>query len=116
MELLSLERLFGEGAFQDETVLVIQKSSLLRLTPSVNNSSESLLTAILITALRNFQGNVTDENNRVITSESNQFVYFDNSSAFEFIKMIAWKPFLVLKNNQRYIMHQLIIDNYAPNQ
>lgn len=116
MELLSLKRLFGEGAFQDENVLVIQKSSLLKLTPAVNNSSESLLTAILITALRNFQGNVTDENNRVITDESNQFVYFDNSSAFEFIKMIAWKPFRVIKNNQQYIIHQIIVDNYAPNQ
>lgn len=116
MESLSLVQLFGKGAFQDENNLVIQKASLLKLTPNINNSSESLLTAILITALRNFQGNVTDENNRVITSESNQFVYFDNSSAFELIKMIAWKPFLVLKNNQRYIMHQLIIDNYAPNQ
>lgn len=116
MESLSIVQLFGKGAFQNENNLVIQKSSLLKLTPNINNTAESLLIAILITALRNFQGNITDENNRVITGENNQFVSFDNSSAFELIKIIAWKPFLVIENNQRYVMHQVIIDNYAPNQ
>lgn len=116
MESLSLLQLFGEGASQDGSVLVLQKSSLLKLTPNVNNTAESLLTAILITALRNFEGSVTDHNNLAITSQSNQFVFFDNSEAFEFIKMISWKPFILVRKNQRHIMHQIIVSSYAQNQ
>ncbi|MBW4571602.1 MAG: hypothetical protein KME31_27370 [Tolypothrix carrinoi HA7290-LM1] len=116
MESLSITQLFGIGAFQDENNLVIQKSSLLKLTPKLNNTAESLLIAILITASRNFKGIVTDELNRAITNQSNQSIFFDNSEAFELIKMIEWKPFVVLRNNQRYIMHQIIVNNYAQNQ
>lgn len=79
MESLTITQLFGVGAFPDVNNLVIQKSSLLKLTPKLNNTAESLLIAILITALRNFQGTITDENNRVITSESDQLLCFDNS-------------------------------------
>lgn len=113
MESLSLVQLFGEGAFQDENILVIQKSSLLRLTPITDNTAESLLVAILITALQNFQGIITDENNQPIIDENNQSITFDNSEAFELIKIIPWKPFQINRNNQPYILHQIIVFSYA---
>ncbi|MBD2609448.1 hypothetical protein H6G81_34405 [Scytonema hofmannii FACHB-248] len=115
MESLSITQIFGAGAFQNENNLVIQKSSLLKLTPKLNNTAESLLIAILITASRNFQGTVTDELNRTITNQSNQSIFFDNSEAFELIKMIEWKPFRITRNNIPYICHQIIIKSYAQN-
>ncbi|WP_375514430.1 hypothetical protein [uncultured Nostoc sp.] len=46
----TLTDIFGTGATQDATSITIQKSSLPRLTASANNTSESLLTAILLKA------------------------------------------------------------------
>lgn len=113
METLSLAQLFGEGAVQNENTLVIQKSSLLRLTPLANNTAESLITALLITALQNFQGILTDENNQPITDENNQPFTFDNSEIFELIKIIGWKPYRIKRANQLYIANQVIVFNYA---
>jgi hypothetical protein len=116
MEYLSLEKIFGVGASQNTDSLTIQKSSLLSLTPTANNGVESLLAAVLITALQNFQGVITDENNQPITDENNQPITFDNSEVFELLKMIAWKPFQVFRNQQPYINHQIIISNYVQYQ
>ncbi|HYX19067.1 MAG TPA: hypothetical protein VE944_32895 [Nostoc sp.] len=46
----TLVEVFGTGATQDATTITIQKSSLLRLTPSATNTAESLLTGILLKA------------------------------------------------------------------
>ncbi|MBD2412214.1 hypothetical protein FACHB389_35900 [Nostoc calcicola FACHB-389] len=113
MELLSLTQIFGEGAFQNENILVIQKASLLKLTPKVDNTAESLLAGILITALSNFKGIITDENNQSITDENNQLIAYENSEAFELIKIIGWQPFRFTRNNQRWIKHQIIIEKYS---
>lgn len=109
---LSLAQLFGEGAYQDASVLIIQKSDLLRLTPKTVNTAESLLVGILITALSNFQGIITGENNQPITDENNQQITFDNSEAFELVKIIEWMPFQFIRNNQKYINNQIIVSAY----
>lgn len=116
MDSLSIEQLFGKGASQDENVLVINKASLLGISPTTTNTAESLLVAILITALQNFQGTITDENNQPITDENNQSITYDNSSDFELIKLIGWKPFLFTRNTQLYIRHQIIVFSYVKNQ
>lgn len=54
----TIEQVFGAGASQTATTLTINKNSLLRLTASANNTAESLITAIAITA----QQNLTEEN------------------------------------------------------
>ncbi|MCM0593456.1 MAG: hypothetical protein KA716_25970 [Gloeotrichia echinulata DEX184] len=46
----TLQQLFGAGASQSATTLTISKSDLLRLTASSANTSEQLLTGILLTA------------------------------------------------------------------
>ncbi|MCC5670883.1 hypothetical protein LC653_45845 [Nostoc sp. CHAB 5784] len=113
MQSLSLAQLFGEGAFQDTSVLIIQKTDLLRLTLAANNTAESLLVGILITALNNFQGVITDEDSEPITDENNQPITYDNSEAFEFLQMISWKAFFSTLDNQRYINHQIIVNIYT---
>lgn len=112
---LSLSQIFGKGASQDATTLVIQKNDLLRLTPEENNTVESLLAAILITALSAFSGNLTTEQGEEITTENNEPLSFDNSEFFELIKMFPWQPFQITRNNQKYISNQIIIEIYDPN-
>lgn len=112
---LSLAQLFGKGAIQNSNVLIIQKASLLRLTPLINNTAESILTAILITGLLNFQGIITNENNQPLMDENNQTIKFDNSDAFELLKIIDWKPFPIIRNEQKFLSNQIIVSIYAPN-
>ncbi|MEH2065138.1 MAG: hypothetical protein V7K50_23240 [Nostoc sp.] len=113
MQLLSLTQIFGEGAYQDANMLVIQKASLLGLTPLSTNTAESLLVGILITALSAFQGVITDENNQAITDENNQPIDFDNSEAFLLLKMFLWQPFQFDRSNTKYINNQIIINEYT---
>lgn len=107
---LSLAQLFGEGAIQDSNVLIIQKASLLRLTPLINNTAESILAAILITGLLNFKGVISNSNNQSINDENGQPLTFDNSEFFELIKMLEWKAFQLERNNQKYLNNQIIVE------
>jgi hypothetical protein len=55
--------IFGAGATQDATTITIQKTSLPRLTPSANNTAESLFTGIILKAQTSltqtsFDGNI----------------------------------------------------------
>jgi hypothetical protein len=110
---LSLAQLFGEGAYQDASVLVIQKSDLLRLTPQANNTAESLLAAILITAYSAFSGTITTGDNQPITTEYGASLTFDNSEAFELLRIIDWTPFQFLRRDEKYINNQIIVDSYG---
>ncbi|MEH2278912.1 MAG: hypothetical protein V7K40_30025 [Nostoc sp.] len=115
LQSLSLADLFGKGATQTSDVLVIQKSSLVRLTPLPNNTAESLLVAILITALPAFSGSITTENGDVLTDETGQSIDYDNLEAFEYLKIIKWMPFQIVRNNQKYINNQIIVFLYDRN-
>jgi hypothetical protein len=112
---LTLADIFGKGATQDATVLVIQKSNLSRLTPQVNNTAESLLVAILITALSAFSGTLADGNEQSITDENGTPLTFDNSEDFELLKIIGWTPFQFVRNGQKYINNQIIVSGYDAN-
>lgn len=118
MDLLTLQNVFGYNATQNSTTITIYKSDLasVGLTSTTNNTAESLLVAILLKALENFQGILSDENNQPITDENNQLITFDNSEAFEWLKLVAWKPFLTKRNNTPYITNQIIVFSYVTYQ
>lgn len=115
MSILSLAEIFGEGAFQDANVLIIQKASLTRLTAKPVNTANSLLAGILVTASENFDDTLTDENNLTITDENNQAITCNISNIYELINIIQWKPFQIKRNSLTYINNQIIILSYAPN-
>ncbi|BAZ66276.1 hypothetical protein NIES4106_53550 [Fischerella sp. NIES-4106] len=114
MNQLTLQQIFGVNVSQDSQTLTIRKSDLSLLTPSSANTAESLLAAILINVLINFQGTITLENNQPIIDEDEQPITYDNSEAFELLKVISWNAFLAIRNNQQHINHQIIVSNYAP--
>lgn len=113
MEQLTLQQLFGVNCSQDGQVLIIKKSDLPGLTPSANNTAESLLLAILLNALRNFSGYLKDENNQPITDENNNPIEFDNSEIFEKIRIFRWEDNLIDRNSLIYIRYTLVIEFFT---
>ncbi|MEH1849284.1 MAG: hypothetical protein V7L25_31020 [Nostoc sp.] len=115
MQHLTLAQVFGVGASQDVNALVISKASLLGLSASANNTAESLLAAILITALQCFQGDINDENGNALTDENSETITFDNSEVFEEVGLIQWETFLIKRKTILYRINQVIAFVYAPN-
>ncbi len=111
---LTLQQVFGVNSTQDGQVLVISKSDLILLTPSSNNTAESLLIAILLNALRNFKGIIEDENYQPITDENSKPIEFDNSEAFELLKIFRWDSKLIQTNYGIKVRDTLVIEVYTP--
>lgn len=89
---LTLEELFGIGAYQDENYLVI---------PSQYNNAEQILASIISKALDNYQGIIVDEN-----SEQIEGLTFNNQEAYQ-LAIFLWR--VSLTNNKilhQFIMHQ----------
>jgi hypothetical protein len=110
---LTLQQLFGVNAIQNGQTLIINKSDLPLLMPVTNNTAESLLVAILLKALSNFSGNILDSNNQPILDSNNQPITFDNSEAYELLKVITWQPYQIIRSSQPYVINQIIIFTYA---
>lgn len=77
---IAIEKFFGNGVFQDANVLIIQKSSLPGLTPSVVNTAESLLAAILLLVSQSIKGQITANSQGITINGSplivnNDFAY-----------------------------------------
>ncbi|WP_179047829.1 hypothetical protein [Nostoc sp. TCL26-01] len=109
---LTLQQLFGVNSSQNSQTLTINKSDLNLLTPSSNNTAESLLTAILLKSLENFQGYIEDENNIPITDENDTPISFDNKNAYTFLRIFNWQEFFAKRNNQQFIRKTIVIDTY----
>ncbi|MGF1934540.1 MAG: hypothetical protein RM347_009070 [Nostoc sp. ChiQUE02] len=109
---LSLESIFGVNATQDIDSLVISKSSLPSLTPSLNNRAEQLLIAICLQALSSFQGEiVTDDDDKI--DIGGDTLSFDNSDVFEFLKMFVWKPFYTATSETEFAeVKQVVIQRF----
>lgn len=92
---LTLAQLFGEGATETTASLIVQKSSLIGLTPLTSNRAEQLLAAIALTASRNFIGVLEDDSYNLIVDESGLSIDFDNSELYDDLVMERWKTLVV---------------------
>lgn len=111
---LTLVQLFGVNAFQDGQVLIINKSDLPGLTPLANNTAESLLVAIILKSLENFQGTIKDEYNNAITDEYNNVITYDNTNQFSAVDLFLWASYLESRVMLNVVIcHQLIIHFYT---
>lgn len=101
MELLTLQQVFGSNATQDSQYLTILKADYPSLSPSVNNTSESLLIAILLKALENFEGYLTTESGEIVTTESGISITYKNIELFKLISIEKWKDYFTKKPDLR---------------
>ncbi|MEH2309337.1 hypothetical protein [Nostoc sp.] len=113
MQALTLQELFGVNAVQTADELIIKKSDLsaIGLTPTTNNRAEQLAVAILLQALSNFQGYLTDDNGNVITDENNFAIEYDNRNLWELLEIFQWGLHIPDGFTDR-IRYQIIIYSY----
>ncbi|MBW4479686.1 MAG: hypothetical protein KME54_23275 [Tolypothrix brevis GSE-NOS-MK-07-07A] len=105
---LTLTQLFGEGASQTTTSLIIKKSALLNLTISSNNRAEQLLAAIIFYGSQQFMGTVTSELGMPITSTTGEILTYDNTEYYDLLNIQQWKT-LVTDDK---IKHTFIINQF----
>ncbi|MCF2146460.1 hypothetical protein IQ276_008350 [Desmonostoc muscorum LEGE 12446] len=93
MQTLTLQDLFGVNAVQTATELVIKKADLVAvgLTPTATNHAEQLLVAIVLKALENFQGKLTDQNGNLVTDQNNTPITYDNRNLWEVLEIYQWR-------------------------
>lgn len=87
----TLQQLFGSNATQDNQSLVIRKSDLPKLTPSVSNTAESLLVAILLQAWNEFEGVLVDETGETVVDETGEAIGYDQRQLYEKLNLWFWK-------------------------
>jgi hypothetical protein len=87
----TLQQLFGTNAMQDNQSLVIRKSDLPLLTPSLNNTASSLLVAILLQAWNEFEGLLVDESGETVVDETGDALGYDQRGLYEKLHLWFWK-------------------------
>ena len=114
MQVLTLAQLFGANAVQTADELIIQKSDLLvvGLTPTANNRAEQLVVAIILKALENFEGVLSDENNNRVTDELEQAITYSNRNLWEILEIFHWGLYISEKDTSR-LRNQIIIHSYT---
>lgn len=111
MAKLSLQQLFGANAYQDSTYLVISKQDLVGLTPLIVNTSESILAALILTAYKQFEGVIEDENKNTIVDERNAPITYNNSQLYELLNIFYWKGQFIKYQSQPKILHSFVIES-----
>ncbi|MBW4689598.1 MAG: hypothetical protein KME40_32030 [Komarekiella atlantica HA4396-MV6] len=115
MQALTLQQLFGESASQTATELVIKKADLVAVgfTPAASNKAEQLVVAIILYALSNFQGYLTDENGNKITDENNTPIGYDNRQLYELLEIFRWDAYAKERNGNVYLTETIILESYV---
>ncbi|MBD2360045.1 hypothetical protein H6G36_02325 [Anabaena minutissima FACHB-250] len=109
----TLEQLFGVNAAQDSQALVIQKSDLPSLTPNINNSAESLLIAIILQALENFQGEITTPEGEKIVDPNNNPITYNNSVLYATLLVERFDGFIEQRSGSYVVRNTLIIHQFT---
>lgn len=107
---LTLKQIFGDNCFQDSLILIIQKSDYLLLTPTANNTAESLLVALLLKAFDNFQGSLTDLQGNKITDNQGRTINYNNSALYENLQIERLDSFIKMSNNNYFVTDQFVIN------
>lgn len=108
--LLTLEQIFGQGTVENASTISIPKSGLSGLSASASNSPESLLAAILINALRQFQGEIT-ANGNPLNANGNPLTYSNKKYWYALINLQPWATFF--ENGK--VVHTFVFHSYRFN-
>lgn len=82
MTTTTLQNVFGANASQDLNYLHIDKTQLLTLVTSADNSAGSLLAAIIATAQQTYEGLIVDSSGYVLADSSGYALGYDSSDSF----------------------------------
>lgn len=107
----SLQQLFGSRAIQTSDYLIIDKRDLIDLSTATINTSQSLLVAIVLNAVRTFEGTIEAELGQPITDASDRAITFNNSALYEVINIFHWKRQFITFQNQPKILNTFVIES-----
>lgn len=110
---ISPKLLFGEGFYQDGEVFVIDKTSLPRLTLSVDNSAQSLLAGLIAKAASAYVGFLQNESGEVLATEDNKPLEFDNRKLYELMTVSFWRVYPQKRFGVPVITHTYLFEIYA---
>ncbi len=86
---INLVDLFGANAYQTDNFLVINKADFPNLTPTSENNAESLLIAILLNAIKRFEGIIEDDQGRALTNATGKILTYSNIELSEVQHFLA---------------------------
>lgn len=109
---LSLQQLFGARAYQDSDRLVINKGDLSNLFTTSTSTAESLLIAIVMNALLQFEGVIEDENNQPITDENNIPLTYSNGNIYELLNIFYWKRQFIMYQQRPTRLDTFVVESY----
>lgn len=115
MQALTLQQLFGVNVFEDSEKIVIKKTDLPGLTPSLTNTSESLLIGIVLKFLENFKSAITNEKGEAITDKNGNSLEFDNGDFVATLYVFRWDSIIAQRENGYVFRHTIVIHYYEIN-
>lgn len=110
MQRFTLEQAFGKGATQDVNFLTIPKTSLPRLTPTANNTAESLLVGIILQVYQHFEGELTAPSEVIIRDAQGRAITYNNSRLYEKLVISYWKRQYLQEDIRNLILDTFVTD------
>jgi hypothetical protein len=104
---LTLQQIFGTSAYQDNQVLIVQKSDFPFSSGNLP-TAQGWFIAIVDNARKHFNGYVTG-NSEFVTSENLNYLDYDNSVLYEEITIFYQRSDLIDRNNVFYKTHKFKI-------
>jgi len=104
---MTLEQVFGAGAVQDGSSVIIQKAAIG--LSSGSNTAESILAAILKTAAASVRGNIATDSYYLVT-ENGEALSFDNSDFYNYYPEL-WDTVLFPQN---LIRCTVLVNDFEP--
>lgn len=111
---LSIESLFGKDASQNIDSIIIKKNNLPGLTSSPSNTAESILVALILKIIENFEGNLTDNQGFSLTDNLGNKVTFSNRELYELLEGFFWKRDFTRRNDSLFSRISFVIMSYTP--
>ncbi len=112
----TLAELFGANAVQTATTLTITKADLAStgLIPSATNSSESLLSALVLNFANQFAGSLLTQAGDTITTEDGYSLDFSiDDSIYQVLYCYFWQGFTNNRNGLNYWFYQFLIEVWS---
>lgn len=104
---LTLEKLFGQGSYQDAFLIRIPKGNLPRLTPSGNNSVAQILAGLCNRMTSFFSGEIT-ANGRALKAGSEPLTY-DYTLIYLGVNVLFWETQYTTDALNRPIKNKVIV-------
>jgi hypothetical protein len=114
---LTKQQTLGMNFTESSDTLTIRKADIPRLTPTNNNSAQSLFVGLLLLVLENYVGKIANDVGNIISDEYGNPIAYDNSAFFnDNLLLFPWDT----KPTERAVggyaqRFTIVVEQYAAN-